>query len=71
LAQTLNSPESTKNWLNGFFTMLAEEVIKQNGIINKFLDVMQYLDAREEPKIEEVLRDRILSETIATEGRSL
>ena len=33
------------------------------GDLSKFLDVMQYLDAREEPRIVEVLRDRILSET--------
>jgi class 3 adenylate cyclase len=37
LAQTLNSPENTQNRLNEFLTMLAEEVIKHNGIINKFL----------------------------------
>jgi adenylate cyclase len=37
LAQTLNSPESTQNRLNEFLTMLAEEVIRHNGIINKFL----------------------------------
>lgn len=37
LAQTLNSPENTQNRLNEFLTLLAEEVIKHNGIINKFL----------------------------------
>ena len=37
MAQTLNSPENTQNRLNEFLTMLAEEVIKHNGIVNKFL----------------------------------
>jgi len=37
LAQTLNSPENTQNRLNEFLTMLTEEVIKHNGIVNKFL----------------------------------
>lgn len=37
LAQTLNSPELTQNRINEFLTMLSEEVIKHNGIVNKFL----------------------------------
>jgi len=37
LSQTLNSPESTQDRLNKFLTMLADEVINHNGIINKFL----------------------------------
>jgi adenylate cyclase len=37
MAQTLNSPENTQNRLNEFLTMLAEEVIKHNGLVNKFL----------------------------------
>ena len=37
LCQVIGRPEKTQQMLNAFLTMLADEVIRHNGVVNKFL----------------------------------